>query len=176
MPGEVTYTRSEADYVEAQRDWWRGAAFKPGWWVRCLTASAVFFAGSALFFGWNAPTISSMVIYGVGGAAYFWLIWALCLVLGYFLMPRRSLKLFRQTPNRDRPITFRWSEAGIEEEAANGTARYSWSDFYRWRDGRSAVLLYRNDNLFHFLPHRVLAGGQLDEIRGLLERHCPSQR
>lgn len=173
--GEVTYLLTQADYVDAQK-----AAFSRSvrsWpafrlWLICTVfcgAIGGILAFGQLRFGDKVIAVGFMTLLG---AVALPLCWGLC----YLLLARRASRLYRQQRALSLPWTYRWSEAGLENEGATGTTRYAWDELHAWKRTQSTLLFYANDILFHMLPTRVLSATQVDDITTLLAAYGPKRR
>ena len=178
MAGTVDYVMTEQDYVAANRDWMRRAILNR----RALTRYAIIAAGSFLAgvavagLFWDRPDWSERLLGGLAVMAYVVVVLGGIIGTGYLLLPRRPRRLFRQQAVMRKPLGFAWSDDGMIHRSAAGEGSYAWSDFHRWQDGRSGILIYQTDNLFHILPHRVLDPGQRAEVIDLLTRFGPPRR
>lgn len=176
MAGEVTFTRNEDDFIAAQKEWWRASFRQPKTWrVWAFAAFMAFLAGASIW-GEGTGSVSGWLYYGVVGLAL--AVAAILLMLGlqYALIPHKAGKIFDQTASYGRPSILRWNDAGYDEEAVNGSVKFGWADYRAWRDGRNVILLYHNDMLFQYLPHRVLSDDKLADFRETLARHGPPRR
>ena len=75
---------------------------------------------------------------------------------------RRTFRLQRNLHDR---FGVTWDAAGMSTETPRGRSTMAWGDYVRWRENGSVVLLYHSDNLFQFLPKRVLDVVQVDDMR-----------
>jgi hypothetical protein len=178
VAGEVTFTLTEADYVAANRDWLRGVVLRRRTLVRYSIILAVCFLIGVLGAGlyWNQPGWSDRLIGGLAMIAYIILLIGVIIGSSYLLMPRRAGRLFRQQTAMQKPLGIAWSEDGLIYRSANGAGTYVWSDFHRWSDARSAILIYHTDNLFYIVPHYAIDAAQRAEIVNLLTRFGPPRR
>jgi len=173
MAGEVTLIRSGTDYIAAQKDWWRGAIFTRKVLIRWLIIAAIFALIGFGLASLDAVPIGERLIWAAAGSLYALLLVTIIVGVSYILLPRRAGKLYRQTASAGRECTLTWSDEGIVQTTTNGTVRNDWSDFYRWRDGQSAILLYHNDNLFAFLPHTAFTDAELADLRTIVAANVP---
>jgi hypothetical protein len=178
VAGEVTFTLTEADYVAANRDWLRGVMVKRSSLIRyALILSGCFLIGvaSADFF-WNRPDWGDRLIAGAALAAYIAVLLGGIVLSSYLLMPRRAGRLFRQQVAMHKPLGVAWSEDGLVYRSANGAGTYAWGDFHRWRDGRSAILIYHTDQMYYIVPHHAVNDEQRADIVDLLTQFGPPLR
>lgn len=167
MAGEITFTPSEKDYADANRDWYLAFWARPKGWVT-MVLFVLFFTG----LGALMPYIDGKTD-EIGPTAIGFALLALVLILLIYLsvyfvaLPRRARRLYRQHKALQRTWTFRWSDSGLSMESATGLTSYPWGDFHRWRSGPRSVLLFLNDQLFFYLPRRLLDEASVDEIGSL---------
>lgn len=161
MSGAVTFRLSEADFIAAQQDWRRAQFYKrkmPIIYVG-IAAFAVGFAHGPIDKLWPGLLLLVVAIAGLGS------------VVDRHMLRWRARRMYRETARIDEPVTVSWSDEGMIRRAANGTIRNSWSDFRRWYDGRSAILLYFNSGLFLPLPHAQFGAAELSDLRDTIARN-----
>ena len=167
VPGEIRFTATERDYVDANRDWYRATLKGRRGLVRLgfpvLTAVVVgailsLLDGDAAAFPWT------LAVYVLLGILVVILIHATC----YLTLPWQARRLFRQQKSLHQPLRFRWSSHGLDTEARTGSSHHDWADFHRWFVGRKTLLLFVNDRLFIFLPRHRLDDAAVDELRSLV--------
>ncbi len=167
MAGEISFTPSEKDYADANREWYLAFWARPKSW-----AFAVLFVLLLAGLGASTSYIDGKTDEIVPMAIAFALL-ALVLILLIYLavyfvaLPRRARRLYRQHKALQQTWTFRWSDSGISMESPAGLTGYPWGDFHRWRDGRRSLLLFLNDQLFFYLPRRLLDDSSVEEIGSL---------
>ena len=166
MAGEITFTVSEKDYADANRDWFLGNLKRPRPWIAfglLALVSAGVGGGSAWLDG-KTEEAGSMA----AGFALLGLLVALLVCLAtYLALPRRTRRLYRQHKILHQPCTIGWTEAGLSIDSANGRTLHPWPDFHRRLVGRRAVLLFLNDQLFFILPRRLLDDTAVEDIESL---------
>lgn len=150
MAGEIGFTPSERDYVDANKDWFRASLRTPRATRRRFQLLALTGGlGGAVGFlegGLRQVPISA----GLAASIFFTFI-AIVLLGTYFLLPRRAGRLYRQQKSLQQQFRYSWDEDGIALRTSTSEGRYAWSQFYSWTDGRTAVLLFHNEQLFYFL-------------------------
>ncbi len=163
MAGEVTYQPTKTDYVAAHRDWFTRLIRSR---ARSTLASAALSAAATLavlrfLAGDRLPVV--LLVFGAGllvgpAVLFFW--WGLI----YALLPRRAGRLFDQHRSLRKEVSYGWSDEGLSYRGANGSGRIAWEDLHRWAAGRYSFLFYLNDNLFHFVPRRVLSDAEATDL------------
>lgn len=166
MAGEIRFRPSEDDYAGANRDWFLATLARPKVWIR-TGLFMLLLAGLGAFLAHLDGNPDEIAATAVG---YALLALALCLLiyLSVFLtLPRRCRRLHRQNKAVQQDWTYRWSEAGLDIETGKGRTFYPWPDFHRWHVGRNAVLLFLNDQLFFYLPRRLIDDAAAEDIASL---------
>lgn len=166
VAGEVTFQPTEVDYVRANRDWYARTLKRPRTFFGVALVAGV---GAWFEFqqGWLGPSLFAIVFAGLLGGG---LMGGIYLAI-YLIMPRRARRLYRQQASMQQPLTYGWDDAGISFRSVYGSGLLPWPDFHRWSDGRDMFLFYLNDQLFYFLPHRVLTAAQIDDLRATAVGH-----
>ena len=171
VAGEVTYQTTEADYVAANRDWFRRAIVKRKALVRnVVTVLASFALGVVLSQGGKGTLAIGNLYAGLAMSGVVIVAVLLSYAVAYALIPRRAAKLFRQQTTFQKPMKFSWSDYGMVQDSANGTGTYAWRDLHRWTAGREAFMPYVNDQLYFIVPRRVLNEQQAADLLATLER------
>lgn len=94
------------------------------------------------------------------------------LVASFVVIPRRCRRTFSQRKDLHRPCAFSVSQAGLVFENEHVVGTYPWSDFVKWKEGKSVILLYMSDNMCHVLPKRFFSSEQeLQEFRAFVSGH-----
>jgi len=88
------------------------------------------------------------------------------LVLRVGLRGRRARKDFARQTSLHGAITIRWDEEAIDVSYPWGACRHRWSEFVRWAEDSSSLLLWKATGpaSYHVIPKRVLA---LDDVAGI---------
>ncbi|HEX8240544.1 MAG TPA: YcxB family protein [Allosphingosinicella sp.] len=169
MAGEVSFTPSERDYVDANRDWYR-TLFKGRRGILKLAVPIAVGISLGSFFSWIAGEAASSFPYIVFVYAMLGLIVGLMMYsFLYLTLPRRAARLFRQQKTFQQCFQYMWSDDGITLRTPSSEARYAWSQIYRWADGRTALLLFFNEQIFYFIPRRVLGPEEWADLKAAVE-------
>ena len=170
MTGSVTFTPSEADYVDAIRANFL-CAMRRRRTLRPIVIIALVFAAIGAGLGLiDRSSPAWTAVYALGGLAYGAVLFALIYLTSYLLLPRRAGRLFRQQRSIQQSFEYRWSDAGLEWSSVQGNGRFPWNDLHGWRETKPTILIYMNDTLFQFLPQRVFTPEAADDLRATLER------
>ena len=167
MAGEITFTPTEKDYAEANRDWFLATLARPKAWA-LMMLPVLFLSALGAFFAYIDGKPEEIETTAIGFALLGLLLILLICLSTYFTFPRRTRRLYRQHKAHQQEWTYRWSQAGLGIETANGRTSYPWADFHRWRDGRTSMLLFLNDQMFFYLPRRLLDDASVRDIAGLV--------
>jgi len=166
MAGEISFTVSEKDYADANRDWYLANLRRPRPWI-AFVLLALFCAGvggGATWLDGNKEEIGATAT----GFALLGLLAAFLVCLAtYLALPRRTRRLYRQHKTLHHPCTFGWTEAGLSVDTVNGRTLHPWPDFHRRLVGRRTILLFLNDQLFFILPRRLLDDKAVEDIESL---------
>ena len=167
MPGEITFKPTEADYISAVRANFLCSLRRP----RALRNLAIITAlGSMAGVGVGWLGGFDGFIAGLGGAAYGAVVWTGICGGTLLLLPHRAGRLFRQQRSIHQTFVYQWSDDGLECAFETSNVRTPWSDFRGFRNAEPAMLLYMNDHLFQFLPHRALCDEASRDLRETIAR------
>jgi hypothetical protein len=169
VAGEVEFQPTEADYVGANRDWLRRALRTPKARRRWGQFAAIFaLAGIAMGY-FDGGLLGAAISAFVFPLCYL----ALCAIacgVAYLLVPGRAGRLYRQQKTMQQPFHYAWTDEGITLCTPSSEGRYGWSQLYCWTSGRTAILIFFNDQLFFFLPCRALGSEGTADLEATLER------
>jgi hypothetical protein len=65
-------------------------------------------------------------------------------------------------------MTVAWSQEGFRSTAQQGDWNIPWGDYLKWAEDDKVLLLYQGPRVFNIVPKRVLAPGQVDDLRQLV--------
>jgi hypothetical protein len=65
------------------------------------------------------------------------------------LLPKHSLKIFTQRKGLHLPYDIEITEDMYSAESERGNSRFPWSDFHKYKQNNSTILLYQSDGLFN---------------------------
>ena len=128
-----------------------------------LTLGCVPFGGYlALLQDWSG--LSSLVGWFLGGLAL--IAW---MFLGNrWLLPGAVRRQLTRSNGLRGDIVASWDTDCITLEGSHGLSRWPWSDFYRWQESPGGVLLWQSEQIYNYLPKRVLTDDQVSELRSTL--------
>ena len=63
------------------------------------------------------------------------------------------------------------SDLGMKGASSDTSSQASWSAFKRYSESKNLFLIYRSDLFFNIVPKSVLAPGEEEVVRSLLEEH-----
>lgn len=91
-------------------------------------------------------------------------------LLFFMWMPYRARRHFRQRKDLQRECSFIPSDEGLEYTGPDGHSKKPWSDYLKWKEGRTHFLLYLADSYYQMVPKRFFTEPQqVDIFRSLLE-------
>lgn len=86
-------------------------------------------------------------------------------------VPRKVRRSFSQRKDLQHEISMMATSAGIEARTEQGYGVKPWSDYLKWKEGKSVFLLYLSDHLFQIVPkHFFSARGDIDAFRDLIRQ------
>jgi hypothetical protein len=94
-------------------------------------------------------------------------------VLGFYFvfLPFKCARIYRQQRNLQIPFQFSWDDEGVfmKNEMAEGKTK--WSDFRKYKQNKSVIMLYHSDALFNLVPKSAFSdAGQLADFMAHVER------
>ena len=158
MSGETTFELTAQDHVEAYHSHTGRITGKIAW---SLLAVSLLYPLVDLWAG--TPIIEDTAFFLFFGLALLFLAWD---NLARDWTVRRA---FRQSLPMRSPIRLTWDEQAIGFHTDMSDARYEWSRFFRWRAGKTTLLLYRDSQLFLLVPRRALPEGAVGEMIAALK-------
>jgi hypothetical protein len=87
-----------------------------------------------------------------------WMRWVMLLVPLYFLwmfavwLPYKVRKTYLQRKDLQRPCTYVPSADGLGAETDGASGVKPWTDYLKWKEGKSVFLLYMSDEMFQIIP------------------------
>lgn len=167
MAGSADFTMTEADYLDANRDWYRLYLLsRRGLWSLLTMAGVCAAIGATAFLadGKAAPDI----LYGTFGFALLGGTMMLVMhAIAYLSLPL-ARRLYRQQKEASLPQHWNWDERGLRIETRMSVTNYEWEDFHHCALGRGAFLLFVNQQLFHVLPLHYLRPDQRQDLTALI--------
>ncbi len=88
-----------------------------------------------------------------------------------FWVPYKCRRAYEQRKDLHRECTFTPSDEGLSFKSVDVEGKKAWSDYLKWKEGKSVFLLYMSDNLYQLVPKRFFAtGADIDAFRDTLSR------
>lgn len=101
--------------------------------------------------------------------------WIMPGILAYFAftafvwVPGRVRRSYSQRKDFQHEISMVVTSAGIEARTVQGYGVKPWSDFLKWKEGKSVFLLYLSDHMYQVVPKRFFAGrADIDAFRNVI--------
>ncbi len=85
----------------------------------------------------------------------------------WLLPPSVRKQLARNKGLQGEQIVY-WDAERIVFASVYGEARWPWEDFRRWQESPAGLLLWQSNQLYFYVPKRVLSDIQVSEIRAYL--------
>lgn len=101
-----------------------------------------------------------------------WLVLTFAFILAvvqFWVLPRQTRRMFRQTSLLRELITLSWDEDGFALEGESARSRIAWKDLYAWDEHESVFILMQNEMLYNLVPKLALDEGQTGDLRNCLE-------
>jgi len=115
--------------------------------------------------------------FGAWSADVGWLRWAMLAagiyLIGFFAIgiPYKVRRTYRQRKDLQRPCAFLPSESGLGVETEGSRGVKPWSDYLKWKEGKSVFLLYMSDHMYQVIPkHFFSSPDEVNSFRNLLEQ------
>jgi YcxB-like protein len=162
---QIKFTLTPDEYVEAQQYWQRRLAPR---WTR-IGFGFTFWVGLILILFGVLLLIVSVSLGGI-----------LCIAYGIFLVAWRVLlrkfrfrREFRRSKTLQDERSMDITEEGISTSSSYGEGKLKWDAFSRCVETPHLFLLSIPPRLFHTIPKRAFAPGEVDAVRQLLEKKIP---
>lgn len=104
-----------------------------------------------------------------------WMRWLMLGVPAYFAwsfafwLPRKVRKSFRQRKDLHRPCFYFPSDTGLGAETEGAAGVKPWTDYLKWKEGKSVLLLYMSDDMYQIIPkHFFPSDDDLAKFKDLL--------
>jgi hypothetical protein len=164
---------SVQDFANAQNlHWWQsflGLRFFRGMTVFGLALGG-FYAYLTLSLGVGYVTLSSVS----GFVGVFAVLMGLSLINRYIFLPRSTRKAMAQLKEYQGPWEFAFEDHKLSIKTPRGGATLPFTDFLKWSENGSSILLYRTDKMFNFLPKQQVDSAFIEELRSeLLAANVP---
>jgi hypothetical protein len=166
--GETLLRYTEKDIIAAQRAWWMGSASYQYVLKIALAISIVYIvlmvAIPEVTGSDSSATVSFLAIEIAVAIAMAFAATFLIFAISYVLTPWRARRGFRENKLLQDEMRWHWDSEALQMTSPQANARIPWGMFHAWLDGAETVLLYQNQQLFHPLPKRLLAPGDIETI------------
>ena len=81
----------------------------------------------------------------------------------------KAIRVYRQHKALQRPIHLESTAVGLYGENETGHSTTPWTDYLRWKEGKTLFLLYVSDQMFHIIPKRFFnSESDITEFRNVL--------
>jgi YcxB-like protein len=162
----ITFTPTEADLISAHRTQQRVSLFSRQaanifgtiWLLLAIImivgASSGGPAAMAAAFGWSF--VESVFLY------------VLLMVLSYLGIARISRRTFAQQKSLQDEYTVSWTGEAMDIHTTNARLHHPWSDFIRWAESDTTIMVYQSDRLMNFIPKTAFGVGDLNDFKACL--------
>lgn len=88
-----------------------------------------------------------------------------------FVVPYKCRRAYEQRKDLQKECTLLPSDEGLSFKSADVEGMKAWSDYLKWKEGKSVFLLYVSDNLYQLVPKRFFATeADIENFRDTLTR------
>ncbi|WP_445145238.1 YcxB family protein [Dyella sp. Tek66A03] len=86
-------------------------------------------------------------------------------------VPRKVRRSYSQRKDFQHEISMMVTSAGVAARTEQGNSVKPWSDYLKWKEGKSVFLLYLSDQLFQIVPKRFFATHEdIDAFRNIIRQ------
>ncbi|MDQ1835457.1 YcxB family protein [Massilia scottii] len=99
-----------------------------------------------------------LAFFGRASSELEWIGWLMLGVPVYFAwsfavwIPRKVRKLYRQRKDLQRPLFYFIADTGLEVKTEGVVGVKPWTDYLKWKEGKSVLLLYISEDMFQIFP------------------------
>lgn len=92
-----------------------------------------------------------------------WVRWLMLGVPVYFFwsfavsLPRKIRKSYRQRKDLQKPCFYTPTDTSLRAETEGAAAVKPWTDYLKWKAGKSVFLLYMSDDMYQIVPKHFFA-------------------
>lgn len=174
MSGEVIFTPTQADYVAANRLWYRSGPQRR--WLQWLAIAVWVLALSDIIakLAFGAPLLAA-----VADASTVLVVAIVFSGLGLLTqaqIPRQVRKMFKQRPSLGDSIECRWTDSDLAFSGRTGNSNQRWSEIYRWVADTDVFAFLLSERLMLIVPARALTEEQRADLDATARRFGPTQR
>ncbi len=125
-----------------------------------------------LFFGVIGILLVALGVFVLVVSFSIWLFLAVIYLVLHFgvYLPHRTKKIFNESTTRKNEIELEINESGLSCKTSRGLSELYWSDIFKWRRGKSMVLIYLNSAMFIVVPlHFFSSLNEFDSFCNFIE-------
>jgi YcxB-like protein len=115
----------------------------------------------------------------IGGAAamaaafawsfvYSLILYAALMAFSYLGIGSISRKTFAQQKSLQAEYTVSWTGEAMDIRTTNARLHHPWSDFIRWAESDTTIMVYQSDRLTNFIPKTAFGVGDLNDFKAYL--------
>jgi hypothetical protein len=87
-------------------------------------------------------------------------------------LPRKTRRIFAQTPMLRRPFQITWDERALTSTNEQGSGTYPWAEFHKTRELAGLFLVFFSDVMFVIIPKRAFRDeATLRDFRECMQTH-----
>jgi hypothetical protein len=133
-------------------------------WVGILLLGLVVFAMADSFAGGRQSLTDPTIWILPGLLAYL-------AFIAFVWVPRKVRRSYSQRKDFRHEISMMVTSAGVAARTEQGNSVKPWSDYLKWKEGKSVFLLYLSDHMFQIVPKRFFAAHEdIDAFRNVIRQ------
>ena len=178
---EIHFTCSEQDVLDAQRTFFKSTIFSKRVLRRYLISlSVMVWVGVVVFLVIKLTDTEEQTILLRLGSRDLWIeiFWLVVLVIPVWLalmaiftamswlgLPRVVRRIYGKQKTLHADCTVSWNEEAMGVVTPKATQHMLWTDFIRWSESKTSIILFQSDHLFNFIPKSALSAENLTDFR-----------
>lgn len=127
-------------------------------------ALALFFAVALLFLYASGSAISKVNLYII----VFYIVYVFLIIP--LMVYVRTKKQYESNKNLHKPITYDFTDEGVELKSDDISSRYRWENVYQVRESKNLFYIYQSKAVANLLPKRNFSAEEIVEFRDLIKR------
>lgn len=125
---------------------------------------ALFFAVALLFLYATGYVMDKVNLY----IMVFYIVYVSCVIP--LMVYVRTRKYYESNKNLHKPITYEFTDNGIELSGEDISSRYLWENVYQVRESKNMFYIYQSKAIANLLPKRYFSAEEIVEFRDLVKR------
>lgn len=162
----ISFFVTEDDLTAAYRTWYGMQLSSRRVAIGDVAIGAVFGLVAAAFGagGGTVAMIQGFLIGSIGWIGFMTIV----LALSFLNMKANARRLFGLQKNLRDEYHVAWDSAAMDIRTPTITSHLLWTDFVRWAERDTSIIVYQSDYMFNFIPKWAFGEGDLDDLRARL--------